>query len=157
VGFLILACRGHDLNALGLALALDNIAASIQGTVLITYMSTLVSPQYTAAQYALFSSFYAILGKLVASQSGRIVEASAKAADADGFSAAFKGLMGHLTSDAYVKAAAKLGVSIPAMGAGYFAFFAYTVVVGFVAIAMSIWLFVRYKPQTETPPAALDG
>ncbi len=157
VGFLILACSGHSLNALGLALALDNIAASIQGTVLITYMSTLVSPQYTAAQYALFSSFYAILGKLVASQSGRIVEASAKAADAGGFSAAFKGLMGHLTPDAYVKAAAKLGVSVPAMGAGYFAFFAYTVVVGFVAIAMSIWLFIRYKPQAEETPAALDG
>ncbi len=157
VGFLILACSGHSLNALGLALALDNIAASIQGTVLITYMSTLVSPAFTAPQYALFSSFYAILGKLVASQSGRIVEGSAKAADAGGFSAMFKGLMGHLTPDAYVKAAAKLGVSVPAMGAGYFAFFAYTVVVGFVAIAMSIWLFVRYKPQTTDAPAALDG
>lgn len=157
VGFLILACSGHNLNALGLALALDNIAASIQGTVLITYMSTLVSPQFTAPQYALFSGFYAILGKLVASQSGRIVEGAAKAADAGGFSSIFKGLMGHLTPDAYVKAAEKLGVSVPAMGAGYFAFFAYTVVVGFVAIAMSIWLFVRYKPQATEAPAALDG
>jgi len=157
VGFLILACSGHSLNALGMALALDNIAASIQGTVLITYMSTLVSPQFTAPQYALFSGFYAILGKLVASQSGRIVEASAKAADAGGFSSVFKGLMGHLTPDAYVKAAAKLGVSVPAMGAGYFAFFAYTVVIGFVAIAMSIWLFIRYKPPTPETPAALDG
>lgn len=143
VGFCILAMAGHSLPALALALALDNIAASIQGTVLIAYMSTLVSPQYTAIQYAIFSSIYAILGKVVASQSGRIVEASAKAADQGGFSALFKGLMGHLTPDAYVTASQKLGVSIAAMGAGYFAFFAYTVVIGFLAIIMSFWLYFR--------------
>ncbi|WP_443748882.1 AmpG family muropeptide MFS transporter [Asticcacaulis solisilvae] len=157
VGFMILACAGHNFEALALALALDNICASIQGTVLIVYMSTLVSAEFTAPQYALFSSFYAILGKLVASQSGRIVESSAKAADTGGFSALFKGLMGHLTPDAYVTAAQKLGVSVPAMGAGYFAFFAYTIVVGFIAVAMSVWLFVRYKPQATEAPAALDG
>ncbi len=145
VGFCILACAGHSLPALALALALDNIAASIQGTVLIAYMSTLVSPQYTALQYAIFSSFYAILGKLVASQSGRIVEAAAKAADAGGFSSLFKGLMNNLTPDAYVSAAQKLGVSIAAMGAGYFAYFAYTVVIGFIAIFMSFWLYFRRK------------
>lgn len=147
IGFMILGCAGHSLSALALALAMDNIAASIQGTVLIAYMSTLVSPQYTAPQYALFSSFYAILGKLVASQSGRIVEASAKAADAGGVSSLFKGFMGHLTPDAYVKAAKGLGVSVQAMGAGYFSFFAYTIVIGFVAIAMSIWLYIRYTPS----------
>lgn len=149
VGFCILAMSGHSLPALALALALDNIAASIQGTVLIAYMSTLVSPQYTALQYALFSSVYAILGKLVGSQSGRIVEASAQAADNGGFSAVFKGLMTHLTPDAYVKAAEKLGVSVAAMGAGYFAFFAYTVVIGGFAIVMSFWLYFRRKePST---------
>ncbi len=152
VGFCILACTGHSLPALGLALALDNIAASIQGTVLIAYMSTLVSPKHTAMQYAIFSSFYAMLGKIVASQSGRIVEAGAKAADAGGFSALFKGLMGHLTPDAYVTAAQKLGVSVAAMGAGYFAFFAYTVLVGFVAIVMSFWLYFRRKPDSELSP-----
>jgi len=147
IGFMILGCAGHSFSALALALAMDNIAASIQGTVLIAWMSTLVSPQYTAPQYAIFSSFYAILGKMVASQSGRIVEASAKAADAGGLPSLFKGLMGHLTPDAYVKAAKGLGVSVAAMGAGYFSFFAYTIVIGFVAIAMSIWLYVRYKPS----------
>ncbi len=159
VGFLILACAGHSLPALALALALDNIAASIQGTVLIAYMSTLVSPQFTAPQYALFSSFYAILGKLVGSQSGRIVEASAKAADTGGVSSLFKGLMGHLTPDAYVSAAQKLGVSVAAMGSGYFAFFAYTMVIGVISVVMSIWLFIRYKPivvATETNEV-LDG
>jgi len=147
VGFMILGCVGHSLSTLALALAMDNIAASIQGTVLVAYMSTLVSPQYTAPQYAIFSSFYAILGKLVASQSGRIVEASAKAADAGGLPSLFKGLMGHLTPDAYVKAAKTLGVSVAAMGAGYFSFFAYTIVVSLGGIVMSVWLFYRYKPS----------
>jgi len=147
VGFCILAMSGHNIQALALALALDNIAASIQGTVLIAYMSTLVSPQFTAPQYAIFSSFYAILGKLVGSQSGRIVEVSAKAADAGGFSSLFKGLMGHLTPDAYVSAASKLGVSVQAMGAGYFAFFAYTVLIGFLAIFMAVWLVMRRREE----------
>jgi PAT family beta-lactamase induction signal transducer AmpG len=147
VGFMILGCLGHSLNALALALALDNIAASIQGVVLIAFMSTLVSPQYTAPQYAIFSSFYAILGKLVASQSGRIVEASAKAADSGGLPGLFKGLMGHLTPDAYVKAAKTLGVSVQAMGAGYFSFFAYTIVVSLGGIIMSVWLYYRYQPS----------
>jgi len=149
VGFAILACSGHSLPALALALALDNIAASIQGTVLIAYMSTLVSPNYTAPQYAIFSSFYSILGKLVASQSGRIVEASAKSADAGGFSSLFKGFMTHLTPDAYVSASHKLGVSVAAMGAGYFAFFVYTIVIGFLAIGMSLWLYFRRAPDSE--------
>ena len=147
IGFMILGCAGHSIPTLGLALAMDNIAASIQGTVLIAYMSTLVSPQYTAPQYAIFSSFYAILGKMVGSQSGRIVEASAKAADAGGLPSLFKGLMTHLTPDAYVKAAKGLGVSVQAMGAGYFSFFAYTIVVSLGGIVMSIWLFYRYKPS----------
>ena len=150
VGFMILACTGHSIPALGLALALDNICASIQGTVLIAYMSTLVSPQYTAPQYAIFSSFYAILGKVVASQSGRIVESAAKTADSGGISSLFKGLMGHLTPDAYVTAAQKLGVSVPAMGAGYFAFFAYTIVVGFIAVALVLWLVAR-RPNPSEP------
>ncbi|MGZ3299224.1 MAG: MFS transporter, partial [Asticcacaulis sp.] len=144
IGFMILACAGHSLWALALALAMDNIAASVQGTVLIVYMSSLVTAPYTAAQYALLSSIYAILGKLVASQSGRIVETSAKAADAGGFSSLFKGLMGHLTPDAYVKAAKALGVTVDAMGAGYFAFFAYTILVSLGGIVMAIWLYYRY-------------
>lgn len=162
VGFMILACTGHDLHMLGLALALDNIAAAIQGTVLIAYMSTLVSPQYTAPQYALFSSIYGILGKLVGSQSGRIVEATAQSADAGGFGASFKSLMTHLTPDSYVTAAQKLGVSVPAMGAAYFAFFAYTIVIGFVAIGLTLWLYFRRPPELDAPkasssPPAMDG
>ena len=41
-------------------------------------MSSLTSVGFTATQYALFSSLYAIPGRLIASQSGRIVEGAAR-------------------------------------------------------------------------------
>jgi PAT family beta-lactamase induction signal transducer AmpG len=125
---------------------MDNISASVSGTVLIAYMSSLTSASFTATQYALFSSLYSILGKLVASQSGRIVEASARGADHGGVASLFTGLMAHLHSDSYVAPAAKLGVTPAALGAGYFTFFAYTIVIGFVSIAMSVWLYYRRRP-----------
>lgn len=144
-GFMWLACAGHDIRVFAIAMAMDNISAGISGTVLIAYMSSLTSASFTASQYALFSSLYSILGKLVASQSGRIVEASAKAADQGGIASLFTGLMTRLHADSYVTPAAKLGVTPAALGAGYFTFFAYTIVIGFVAIAMSFWLYFRRK------------
>ena len=146
-GFMWLACAGHDIRVFAIAMAMDNISAAVSGTVLIAYMSSLTSAPFTASQYALFSSLYSILGKLVASQSGRIVEASARAADHGGVAGLFTGLMGHLHSDSYVAPAAKLGVTPAALGAGYFTFFAYTIVIGFVSVAMSVWLYLRRKAQ----------
>ena len=146
-GFMWLACAGHDIRVFAIAMAMDNISAAVSGTVLIAYMSSLTSAPFTASQYALFSSLYSILGKLVASQSGRIVETSARAADHGGVAGLFTGLMGHLHSDSYVAPAAKLGVTPAALGAGYFTFFAYTIVIGFVSVAMSVWLYLRRKAQ----------
>lgn len=145
-GFMWLACAGHDVKVFAIAMAMDNISASVSGTVLIAYMSSLTSASFTATQYALFSSLYSILGKLVASQSGRIVEASARGADHGGVASLFTGLMAHLHSNSYVAPAAKLGVTPAALGAGYFTFFAYTIVIGFVSIAMSVWLYCRRRP-----------
>ena len=42
-------------------------------------MSSLTSPAYTATQYALFSSLYAFLGKLLAGFTGFLVEDMQKA------------------------------------------------------------------------------
>jgi len=53
----------------------DNIAYGFAGTVLIAYMSSLTNTAFTATQYALFSSFYALPGKFVGGFSGFIVEA----------------------------------------------------------------------------------
>ena len=73
--------REHNLWVLFAAIGLDNVAGGFAGTCLIAYMSSLTSVGFTATQYALFSSLYAIPGRLIASQSGRIVEAAARAAE----------------------------------------------------------------------------
>jgi PAT family beta-lactamase induction signal transducer AmpG len=76
IGFSILA-RSHTPTLLGLGAvnSLDNIAAGIHGIALIAFLSSLTSPRYTATQYALFSSLYSLLGKILEGYSGRVVDA----------------------------------------------------------------------------------
>ncbi|MGQ0740772.1 MAG: AmpG family muropeptide MFS transporter [Alphaproteobacteria bacterium] len=69
-----LATRGHDTAALSIAIGIENLASGFAGTVLIAYMSSLTSTAFTATQYALFSSFYALPGKLLGGLSGVFVE-----------------------------------------------------------------------------------
>ena len=66
----------HTATLLGLGAVngLDNLALSVQGVSLIAFLSSLTSPKYTATQYALFSSFYALPGKLLEGTSGFVVE-----------------------------------------------------------------------------------
>lgn len=75
-GFAILATT-HTPTLLGLGLAngLDNLALAIQGTVFIAYLSSLTSQKYTATQYALFSSLYALTGKTMEGFSGFVSHA----------------------------------------------------------------------------------
>ena len=61
---------------LATAVVIDNIAYGYAGTILIAYMSSLTNTAFTATQYALFSSFYAIPGKFVGGFSGFIVDAA---------------------------------------------------------------------------------
>jgi MFS transporter, PAT family, beta-lactamase induction signal transducer AmpG len=70
-GFALLATT-HTPTLLGLGLAngIDNLAIAVQGTVLIAFLSSLTSPKYTATQYALFSSLFALTGKTVEGFSG---------------------------------------------------------------------------------------
>jgi PAT family beta-lactamase induction signal transducer AmpG len=60
--------------ALGLVNGFDNLAIAVQGTSLLTFLSGLTSPKYTATQYALFSSLYALPGKILEGTSGLVVE-----------------------------------------------------------------------------------
>ena len=46
----------------------------MHGTALIAFLSGLTSTRYTATQYALFSSLYAIFGKLLEGTSGFVVD-----------------------------------------------------------------------------------
>ena len=66
----LLATQGHDLRFLTLSICVENFAGGFAGTALIAFMSTLTSPLYAAAQYALLSSLYALPGKLLGGFSG---------------------------------------------------------------------------------------
>ncbi|MDE2261120.1 MAG: MFS transporter [Gammaproteobacteria bacterium] len=76
-GFAVLATT-HTPTLLGLGVAngLDNLAIAIQGTVFIAYLSSLTSQKYTATQYALFSSLYALTGKTMEGFSGFVSHAA---------------------------------------------------------------------------------
>jgi PAT family beta-lactamase induction signal transducer AmpG len=66
---------GAPLQALIIAISFDNFAGSFCGTALIAYMSGLTAAGFSATQYALLSSLYALPGKLVGGISGFIVVA----------------------------------------------------------------------------------
>ncbi|WP_312219665.1 AmpG family muropeptide MFS transporter [Brevundimonas sp.] len=142
--FAWLATQGHDLTALFVAIGVDNLATGYAGTALIAYMSSLTSIGFTATQYALFSSLYALPGKLIASQSGKIVEASARAADAGGPLGALKGLFHALPPESLVVGAAKSGVTPAGLGAGYVTFFLYSTVIGVFAIVLAFYVAPRH-------------
>lgn len=141
--FAWLATQGHDLTALFIAISIDNVATGIAGTALIAYMSSLTSIGFTATQYALFSSLYALPGKIIATQSGKIIEGSARWADAGGLPAAFKRLFARLPEGSLVEGAAKSGVSVAGLGAGYVTFFLYSTVIGIFAIFLAFYVAKR--------------
>ncbi len=63
-----------DLVGLAVVISADNLAMGVAGTALIAYLSSLTSASYTATQYALFSSMYALPGKLLMGTSGFVVD-----------------------------------------------------------------------------------
>ncbi len=149
--FAWLATQGAHLPALFIAIGVDNLASGFSGTCLIAYMSSLTSAGFTATQYALFSSLYALPGKLIASQSGRIVEGVAATADAGGAPAGLMGLFAGAPPEAYAEAAAKSQVSAQALGAGYFVFFVYSALVGVAAVALVFMVAARTASATRGP------
>jgi MFS transporter, PAT family, beta-lactamase induction signal transducer AmpG len=60
---------------LGIVVSADNFAYQFAGTSFIAYMSGLTNTAYTATQYALFSSIFALLPKLAMGGSGFVAEA----------------------------------------------------------------------------------
>lgn len=64
-----------NLTGLALVVSADNFAYQFAGTAFIAYMSGLTNTAYTATQYALFSSIFALLPKLAMGGSGFVAEA----------------------------------------------------------------------------------
>jgi len=74
--FALFALLGaKSLAGLAVVISADNVAMGMAGTALIAYLSSLTSASYTATQYALFSSMYALPGKLLMGTSGFVVDA----------------------------------------------------------------------------------
>jgi len=72
--YALLAASGHNIVMFAAAIGVENIAAGFAGTALLAYMSSLTNKAFTATQYALFSSFYAMPGKLLGGLSGLLVD-----------------------------------------------------------------------------------
>src|SRR5215210_1169121 len=72
--FAILAFYGGDHRLFGVVMMCDNFGVSVAGVALVTYMSSLTTLGYTATQYAVLSSTYAIVGKFLKGFSGAVVE-----------------------------------------------------------------------------------
>lgn len=147
--FAWLATQGPQLWALSVAIGVDNVASGFSGTCLIAYMSSLTGQGFTATQYALFSSLYALLGKLVASQSGRIVEGAAASADAEGLFASLKPLFLNLPPETFATAMEKSGVTPAALGAGYVAFFFYSALIGVAGVVLAFWVAKVQPPNPD--------
>ncbi|HZY17314.1 MAG TPA: MFS transporter [Ramlibacter sp.] len=73
--FAWLGTRGHDVGSLIFVIAADNLSSGIASAAFIAYLSSLTNVNYSATQYALFSSIMLLLPKWIAGFSGRYVDA----------------------------------------------------------------------------------
>ncbi len=71
-----MAIIGSELWFLFVTIGADNFAAGFTGTIFIAYLSGLTHINYTATQYALFSSLMTLPGKIISGFSGSTVEAT---------------------------------------------------------------------------------
>jgi PAT family beta-lactamase induction signal transducer AmpG len=74
LAFSYLALHGADPGVFTAVMAIDNFCGGFAGVALIGYMSSLTNIGYTATQYALLSSFYALPGKVLKGLSGVAIE-----------------------------------------------------------------------------------
>ena len=73
--FAWLGTRGHDVTSLILVISADNLSSGIASAAFIAYLSSLTNINYSATQYALFSSMMLLLPKALAGYSGVYVDA----------------------------------------------------------------------------------
>lgn len=74
LGYTLMAVAGLSTPMFAGVLFVENFSEGFAGAALVAYMSSLTSIGYTATQYALLSSFYALLGKFLKGFSGVAVE-----------------------------------------------------------------------------------
>jgi PAT family beta-lactamase induction signal transducer AmpG len=64
----------RNLVALAVVNSFDNLSLGVHGTSLLAFLASLTSARYTATQYAVLSSIYAMPGKLLMGTSGIVVD-----------------------------------------------------------------------------------
>ena len=73
--FIALAASPGDLPLLYAVIGADNLTAGLASAAFIAYLSSLTSLQFTAVQYAIFSSLMTLFPKLLGGYSGQVVDA----------------------------------------------------------------------------------
>jgi PAT family beta-lactamase induction signal transducer AmpG len=73
--FAWLAGIGHNVTMLVFVVSADNLSSGIASAAFVAYLSSLTNVQYSATQYALFSSMMLLLPKFLAGYSGKYVDA----------------------------------------------------------------------------------
>ena len=68
------AVGGHRIGYLALCVSAENLTGAMAGSALVSYLSSLCSPGFTATQYALLSSLAAVGRTLVASSGGLLAD-----------------------------------------------------------------------------------
>lgn len=71
--FAWLSRQGHDVQSLIFVVSADNLASGIASSAFVAYLSSLTNVNYSATQYALFSSMMLLLPKFIAGFSGLYV------------------------------------------------------------------------------------
>jgi MFS transporter, PAT family, beta-lactamase induction signal transducer AmpG len=72
--FVLQAVGGHRIGYLALCVTAENITGAMAGTALVTYLSSLCSPAFTATQYALLAALASVGRTVVASSGGKLSE-----------------------------------------------------------------------------------
>ena len=72
--FAFLAEQQADLRLLAIIISLDNLSGGVSATSFVAYLSGLTQREFTATQYALFSSLMTLPGKLMSGFSGIAVD-----------------------------------------------------------------------------------
>jgi PAT family beta-lactamase induction signal transducer AmpG len=72
--FVLQAVGGHRIGYLALCVTAENLTGAMAGTALVTYLSSLCSPAFTATQYALLAALASVGRTVVASSGGFLSE-----------------------------------------------------------------------------------
>jgi len=72
--FMVLASMGHNIEMLYLVISIDNLSAGLASAAFVAFLSSLTNIQFTAMQYAIFSSLMTLFPKILGGYSGTMVD-----------------------------------------------------------------------------------